>query len=79
MAHGLTQMLNFRPHNRYEDLESVYRVGAGTHPGSGLPVIFESARIASRLLMSDLGVSEPVACPSVDAHHAEPGKLADAA
>ncbi len=50
LSHTLKQMLCFRPHNRYEDLERVYLVGGGTHPGSGLPVIFESARISSDLL-----------------------------
>ena len=54
MAHSLKQMLHLRPHNRFEDLESVYLVGGGTHPGSGLPVIFESARITSRLLLEDM-------------------------
>jgi phytoene desaturase len=54
MAHNLGQMLHLRPHNRFEDLEGVYLVGGGTHPGSGLPVIFESARITSRLLLEDL-------------------------
>jgi phytoene desaturase len=53
LAHNLAQMLHLRPHNRFEDLESVYLVGGGTHPGSGLPVIFESARISSRLLLED--------------------------
>jgi phytoene desaturase len=48
-------MLHLRPRNRFEDLESVYLVGGGTHPGSGLPVIFESARITSRLVLEDLG------------------------
>jgi phytoene desaturase len=56
MAHSLGQMLHFRPHNRFEDLDGVYLVGGGTHPGSGLPVIFESARISSRLLLDDLGI-----------------------
>jgi phytoene desaturase len=46
-----------RPHNRFEDLESTYLVGGGTHPGSGLPVIYSSARITSQLLLEDLGVS----------------------
>ena len=54
MAHNLRQMLHLRPHNRFEDLDGVYLVGGGTHPGSGLPVIFESARITSRLLLEDL-------------------------
>ena len=54
MAHNLRQMLHLRPHNRFEDLDRVYLVGGGTHPGSGLPVIFESARITARLLLEDL-------------------------
>jgi phytoene desaturase len=57
MAHSLKQMLHLRPHNRFEDVERMYLVGGGTHPGSGLPVIFESARITSRLLLEDLGVA----------------------
>ncbi|HEY1375365.1 MAG TPA: phytoene desaturase family protein [Gemmataceae bacterium] len=56
LAHSLRQMLHLRPHNRFEDLDGVYLVGGGTHPGSGLPVIFESARISARLLLDDLGV-----------------------
>jgi phytoene desaturase len=56
-------MLHLRPRNRFEDLEAVYLVGGGTHPGSGLPVIFESARITARLLARDLGAS--VAVPEV--------------
>lgn len=55
LAHTLTQMLHLRPRNRFEDLDGVYLVGGGTHPGSGLPVIYESARITSRLLLGDLG------------------------
>jgi phytoene desaturase len=54
MAHSLDQMLHLRPHNRFEDVRQMYLVGGGTHPGSGLPVIFESARITSRLLLEDL-------------------------
>jgi len=59
LAHTLRQMLHLRPHNRFEDLDGVYLVGGGTHPGSGLPVIYESARITSRLLLDDLGVAAP--------------------
>ncbi len=55
LAHTWKQMLHFRPRNRFEDLGGVYLVGGGTHPGSGLPVIYESARITSRLLLADLG------------------------
>lgn len=56
LAHDLRQLLLFRPRNRFEDLDGVYLVGGGTHPGSGLPVIFESARISARLLLEDLGI-----------------------
>ena len=57
LAHSLDQMLHLRPHNRFEDLDGMYLVGGGTHPGSGLPVIFESARISTRLLLADLGLA----------------------
>ena len=56
LAHNIRQMLHWRPRNRFEDLDSVYLVGGGTHPGSGLPVIFESARISTRLIAEDLGL-----------------------
>jgi phytoene desaturase len=62
LAHSLDQMLHLRPHNRFEELDRVYLVGGGTHPGSGLPVIFESARISSRLLLADLGF-QPASAP----------------
>ncbi|WP_439625081.1 phytoene desaturase family protein [Gemmata sp.] len=56
LAHTWRQMLHLRPRNRFEDVDGVYLVGGGTHPGSGLPVIYESARITSRLLLGDLGL-----------------------
>ena len=56
MAHSLQQMLHLRPHNRFEETDGVYLAGGGTHPGSGLPVIFESARISAKLMLDDMGV-----------------------
>lgn len=50
MKHTLNQLLHKRPHNRYEDLKNLYLVGGSTHPGSGLPIIFESAMITSSLI-----------------------------
>ena len=70
LSHSLDQMLCFRPRNRFEDLERMYLVGGGTHPGSGLPVIFESARITSRLLAQDLDL--PGEWPDTDMPMAEP-------
>ncbi len=46
----LTQSAWFRPHNRSEDFENLYFVGAGTHPGAGLPGVLSSAKIAEKLL-----------------------------
>jgi len=55
LAHSLDQMLYFRPRNKFEELENCYLVGGGTHPGSGLPTIYESARISVNLL-TGLGI-----------------------
>jgi phytoene desaturase len=63
LSHDLGQMLHMRPHNRFEDIERMYLVGGGTHPGSGLPVIYSSARITSNLLLADLGVGPTPARP----------------
>jgi phytoene desaturase len=50
LAHNLGQMLHRRPHNRFEEFDDCYLVGGGTHPGSGLPTIYESGRIAANLM-----------------------------
>ncbi len=70
LAHNLGQMLHLRPHNRFEDLDGVYLVGGGTHPGSGLPVIYESARITSKLIRTDLGL-RPAPIPDTKGDGAE--------
>ncbi len=46
----LTQSAWFRPHNRSEEFENLYFVGAGTHPGAGLPGVLSSAIIAEQLI-----------------------------
>ncbi len=66
LAHSLGQMLHLRPHNRFEDVEGVYLAGGGTHPGSGLPVIFEGARISADLLIKDLA-RRPATLPEIPA------------
>ena len=57
LAHNLGQMLHLRPHNKFEELDGVYLVGGGTHPGSGLPVIYESSRITCKQVLPDIGLS----------------------
>jgi phytoene desaturase len=56
LAHGLDQMLWRRPQNRFEELNDLFLVGGGTHPGSGLPTIYESGRISAKLICADLGI-----------------------
>jgi len=46
----LTQSAWFRPHNRSEDVDRLYLVGAGTHPGAGLPGVLSSARVLDSLV-----------------------------
>jgi phytoene desaturase len=46
----LTQSAWFRPHNRSEDIANLYLVGAGTHPGAGLPGVLSSARVLDSLV-----------------------------
>ncbi|MCU0661016.1 MAG: phytoene desaturase [Myxococcota bacterium] len=46
----LSQSAYFRPHNRSEDVEGLYLVGAGTHPGAGVPGVLSSAKVLERLV-----------------------------
>ncbi len=48
----LTQSAWFRPHNKSEDVDNLYFVGAGTHPGAGLPGVLSSSKIAEDLIGS---------------------------
>ena len=53
----LTQSAWFRPHNRSEDFPNLYFVGAGTHPGAGLPGVLSSSIIAENLIKQDFPLS----------------------
>ncbi|MCA9671045.1 MAG: phytoene desaturase [Myxococcales bacterium] len=46
----LTQSAYFRPHNQSEDIEQLYLVGAGTHPGAGVPGVLSSARVLDQIV-----------------------------
>ncbi len=46
----LTQSAYFRPHNESEDVRGLYLVGAGTHPGAGVPGVLSSARVLDRIV-----------------------------
>ena len=63
MAHSWNQMLYLRPHNEFEQFSNCYLVGGGTHPGSGLPTIFESARISANLICQKYEIPHPATKP----------------
>jgi phytoene desaturase len=46
----LMQSAWFRPHNASEDIAGLYLVGAGTHPGPGVPGVLSSAKIVAELI-----------------------------
>lgn len=52
LSHKISQMLYFRPHNKFQEFDNCYLTGGGTHPGSGLPTIYESARISANIILS---------------------------
>jgi phytoene desaturase len=54
----LTQSAFFRAHNRDDRIRGLYLVGAGTHPGAGVPGVVSSAKATAGLMLQDLGVLE---------------------
>ena len=52
------QTAYFRPHNRSEDVKGLYLVGAGTHPGAGVPGVFLSAETTYGCIAKDLGLPD---------------------
>jgi phytoene desaturase len=61
----LRQSAWFRFHNRAEGIENLYLVGAGTHPGAGLPGVLCSAKVLDRLLPQ-------VTCEDTEMPHGNP-------
>jgi phytoene desaturase len=50
----LTQSAWFRPHNRDAELANLYLVGAGTHPGAGVPGVIGSAKATAGLMLKEM-------------------------
>lgn len=81
LAHGWTQLGPLRPRSRDDDVDHLHWVGGGTHPGSGLLTIFESANIAARDVCNRFGKTlAPSRAPRVNepftATSARPGNAA---
>jgi len=57
-AFGLEPLLRqsawLRPHNRDGRIGNFYLVGAGTHPGAGLPGVVAGAKVTAKLMLDDL-------------------------
>jgi phytoene desaturase len=49
----------FRPHNRSEEVRGLYLVGAGTHPGAGLPGVIASAEVVGKLVPDAVPADAP--------------------
>ncbi|MBK9036024.1 MAG: phytoene desaturase [Myxococcales bacterium] len=73
VAPKLTQSAYFRPHNKCDHIPNLYIVGAGTHPGAGVPGVVNSAKATMSLIARDLGLTVPETTPMT-----VPGTLAEA-
>ncbi len=56
LSHNLTQMGYLRPRNRHRRFRNLYFVGASTHPGTGLPIVLVSARLAAERILHGASV-----------------------
>lgn len=61
VAPELTQSAYFRPHNKDATIPGLYLVGAGTHPGAGVPGVVNGAKATFRCIADDLGLPLPAA------------------
>jgi phytoene desaturase len=52
----LRQSAWFRPHNADRRIPGLYLVGAGTHPGAGVPGVVNSAKATAKLVAADFGL-----------------------
>ncbi|QMW22041.1 phytoene desaturase [Sandaracinobacteroides saxicola] len=56
----LWQSAYLRTHNRDDVLSNLYFVGAGTHPGAGIPGVVGSAKATAKLMLADMGAAYPL-------------------
>ena len=60
IAPNFTQSAWFRFHNKAEGPENLYLVGAGTHPGAGLPGVISSAKVLEHLIEPAAGKTKEI-------------------
>ncbi|MDR5897850.1 phytoene desaturase family protein [Halomonas vilamensis] len=66
IAPTLTQSAGFRYHNRSPHYQNLYFVGAGTHPGAGVPGVVSSAGVVEKLVRKAYPVARPQGIPTQD-------------
>ncbi|MCC6811557.1 MAG: phytoene desaturase [Deltaproteobacteria bacterium] len=59
LSQGVTQIGPFRPQHRDPRLDNLYFVGASTQPGTGIPTVMISARLAAERIVAEHGASDP--------------------
>ena len=64
LAPRLSQSAYLRPHNRDPEIPGLYIVGAGTHPGAGVPGVINSGKATARVVLQDLGLGLGLSLPS---------------
>jgi phytoene desaturase len=55
LSHSLNQLAYLRPHNRHKQFHNLYFAGASTHPGTGLPTVLVSGRLAAERIQDEWG------------------------
>jgi phytoene desaturase len=63
VAPRLTQSAYFRPHNKDPKIPGLYLVGAGTHPGAGVPGVINGAKATFACIAADYGLATATAQP----------------
>ena len=56
LSHKLTQLAYMRPHNQHKRYRNLFFVGASTHPGTGVPTVLVSARLATERILDGSGM-----------------------
>ena len=55
LAHNLFQLSVLRPRIRHPKIHNLYRVGASTRPGNGVPLVMVGARLTAEAVVRDIG------------------------
>jgi phytoene desaturase len=64
LSHDFWQVGYLRPQNRHRRYGNLYFVGGSTHPGTGLPIVLISAKLAAERIVGEIGVPRPVPLPT---------------